>query len=134
MKTNIVEISFTGKNFSAHVPAMPGVVSVGDTPSEIRQNILEAIDLHLAGMKEDGEPVPPSFKGKYELTFKFDAESLINYYKGIFNAPALSRLTGINEKQIHHYASGHRKPRPEMSKKFEKAFHELGKELMAVQL
>lgn len=85
-------------------------------------------------MKEDGDPIPSSFQGKYELTYKFDTLTLLNYYKGIFKAPALAKLTGINEKQIHHYATGHRKPRPEMAKKFETALHELGRELIAVEL
>jgi len=134
MKKNIVEISYTENNFSAHVPALPGCVSIGQTPAEIKANIKEAITIHIAGMQEDGDPLPASFKGRYELAYKFDTQSLLNYYKGVFNAPALAKLTGINEKQIHHYASGHRKPRPEMAKKFETALHELGRELIAVEL
>lgn len=58
----------------------------------------------------------------------------MNYFKGVFKAPALAKLTGINEKQIHHYAKGHRKPRPDMAKKFETALHNLGKELIAAEL
>ncbi|HLR38221.1 MAG TPA: hypothetical protein VK084_09250 [Chitinophagaceae bacterium] len=47
---------------------------------------------------------------------------------------ALSRMTGINEKQIHHYASGIKKPRPQTIKKFETALHRLGEELLTVEL
>lgn len=111
MKKNIVEISFTGNNFSAHVPLLPGCVSTGDSPSETRDNIKEAINFHLNGMVEDGDLIPKSFVGKYELIFKFDTQSLLNYYKGIFTNAAFERITGINQKQIQHYATGHRKPR-----------------------
>jgi hypothetical protein len=38
MKKNIVEIFFAGKNFSAHVPLLPGCVSTGRTPDEIKNN------------------------------------------------------------------------------------------------
>jgi len=31
---------------------------------------------------------------------------VLNYYKGIFTLSALERLTGINQKQLQHYASG----------------------------
>jgi predicted RNase H-like HicB family nuclease len=134
MKKNIVEISFTGNNFSAHVPLLPGCVSTGDTPSEIKANIKEAIEFHLKGMKEDGDILPKSFIGNYELVFKFDTQSLLNYYKGIFTNAAFERITGINQKQIQHYASGHRKPREEQVKKIEKALHNLGSELMSVEL
>lgn len=44
----------------AWVPDLPGCVSVGDTPQQVRRNIQEAIDLHLEGMRQDGQPIPPS--------------------------------------------------------------------------
>ena len=46
-------------NFSAYVPDLPGCVSTGGTMAEVRTNIQEAIDFHIQGMIEDGEPVPP---------------------------------------------------------------------------
>lgn len=134
MKNNIVEISFTGNNFSAYVPGLPGCVSVGDSVEEIKKNIREAIVLHLSGMSEDRENIPKSFTDDYSLTFKFDTRSLLLYYKGIFSAPAFERLTGINQKQILHYSSGLKKPREAQKKKIEEALHKLGKELLTVEL
>jgi len=46
-------------NWSAYVPDLPGCVSTGATPTEVIANIREAIELHIEGMIEDGEPVPP---------------------------------------------------------------------------
>ena len=134
MKKNIVEISFTGNNFSAHLPALPGCISVGDTPAEIKKNICEAIDFHLGGLAEDGDIIPKSFTGDYDLIFKFDTQSLLQYYKGIFSAPAFERLTGINQKQILHYSSGLKKAREPQKKKIENALHLLGAELLNIQL
>lgn len=45
-------------NYSAYVPDLPGCISVGDTREEIERNIREAIEVHLAGMREDGTPIP----------------------------------------------------------------------------
>jgi predicted RNase H-like HicB family nuclease len=42
----------------AYVPDLPGCVAVGQTEDEARQLITEAIAIHLAGMREDGLPVP----------------------------------------------------------------------------
>lgn len=131
---NTIEISFTGNNFSAWVPNLLGCVSIGDTPQEVKNNIREAITIHLNGIIEDGDPVPATFLGDYELVYKFDAVSLLNYYKGVFTNAALEKITGINQKQIQHYATGHRKPRIEQRKKIETALHNLGKELLAVEL
>lgn len=134
MKKNIVEILFVNKNFSAHVPALIGCVSTGVSPEEIKANIEEAIQFHLEGMKEDGDTIPASFKGKFELVFKFDTQSLLKYYKNVITGSALERYSGINQKQLNHYANMYRKPRPEQMKKIEAAFHNLGRELLAVEL
>lgn len=131
---NSIEISFTGNNFSAWIPNLLGCVSTGDTPQEVKNNIKEAINFHLSGMQEDGDAIPESFLGDYELVYKFDAISLLSYYKGVFTNSALEKITGINQKQIQHYATGHRKPRVEQRKKIETALHNLGKELLAVEL
>ena len=45
-------------NYSAYVPDLPGCVSTGATLGETREHIREAIALHLAGMREDGEDIP----------------------------------------------------------------------------
>jgi predicted RNase H-like HicB family nuclease len=45
-------------NFSAYVPDLPGCISTGSTVEEIERNIREAIELHLEGMAEDGDPIP----------------------------------------------------------------------------
>ena len=45
-------------NCSAYVPDLPGCVSTGRTVDEVKRNIAEAIDFHIQGMIEDGEPVP----------------------------------------------------------------------------
>ena len=49
----------TGKqNYSAYLPDLPGCVATGKTVEEVRQRMREAIELHLAGMREDGLPIP----------------------------------------------------------------------------
>jgi predicted RNase H-like HicB family nuclease len=45
-------------NFCAYVPDLPGCVSTGNTREEVERNIHDAIEFHLEGMLEDGDPVP----------------------------------------------------------------------------
>ena len=47
-----------GHNMSAYVPDLPGCVTTGRTQEEVERNIREAIELHLEGLREDGEPIP----------------------------------------------------------------------------
>lgn len=53
-----IVIEKADSNYSAYVPDLPGCVATGATPEEAASEIRLAIELHLAGMKEDGTPVP----------------------------------------------------------------------------
>lgn len=46
-------------NCPAYVPDLPGCVATGADISETRERIRGAIRVHLAGMREDGFPIPP---------------------------------------------------------------------------
>jgi predicted RNase H-like HicB family nuclease len=46
------------RNYSAHLPDLPGCIATGKTLDELRRNMSEAIELHLQGMREDGLPIP----------------------------------------------------------------------------
>ena len=45
-------------NYSAYVPDLPSCVAAAETKEELLELIKEAIDFHLEGMREAGEPVP----------------------------------------------------------------------------
>lgn len=56
----------TETGYSAYVPDLPGCVSAGETLGETKKGIREAIEFHLEGMREDGEPIPePSTESEY---------------------------------------------------------------------
>ena len=56
-----IVIDKAGGNLSAYVPDLPGCVATGATLAEIEVAIREAIEFHLDGMREDGEPIPVPF-------------------------------------------------------------------------
>jgi predicted RNase H-like HicB family nuclease len=45
-------------NYSAYVPDLPGCVATGFTVEEVEREIREAIDFHLEGLRDAGEPIP----------------------------------------------------------------------------
>jgi predicted RNase H-like HicB family nuclease len=55
----LVVIEKGKQNYGAYSPDLPGCVAVGDTIEEVKRNMQEAIAMHLQGMIEDGEPIPP---------------------------------------------------------------------------
>ena len=134
MEKVIVEIFYTGKNFCAHVPLLPGCVSTGDKLVEMKKNIREAIEFHLEGCAKDNIPVPEVFMVHYELDFVLSTSALLEAYSNIFTKAALSRITGINQRQLWHYAAGIRKPRPAQAKRIQEGINKLGAELMTLQV
>ena len=47
-------------NYGAFVPDLPGCVATGETLDEVKANMRIALKMHLEGMIEDREPIPPS--------------------------------------------------------------------------
>lgn len=45
-------------NYSAYVPDVPGCIATGATLDEVKRNLVEALQLHFAGMRADGDEVP----------------------------------------------------------------------------
>ena len=45
-------------SYGAYVPDLPGCVATAATVEETERLLREAIQLHLAGMLEDGTPIP----------------------------------------------------------------------------
>jgi predicted RNase H-like HicB family nuclease len=56
----LIVIEKADANFSAYSPDLPGCVATGSTREETEQSMLEAIQLHVAGLEEDGAPIPQS--------------------------------------------------------------------------
>lgn len=134
MEKVIVEIGYTRNNYNASLSLLPGCVTTGTSLEEIVRNVNEIVPFHLDGMREDGEAVPAAFDGEYEFEYRLTTEALLHAYSGIFTKAALSRITGINERQLWHYESGIRKPRPAQRKRIEEGLHKLAAQLLSITL
>lgn len=45
-------------SYGAYVPDLPGCVAAAESKDEVLALIKEAIEFHLEGLKEDGQPIP----------------------------------------------------------------------------
>jgi len=113
----VVLHSDDGIRFGVTVPDLPGCFSAGDTFDEALDSVMEAIDLHLEGLMEDGGNIPAP---------RPIAEHLANpdFADGVWAAVDVnvSRFEGKSEKinitlprrllaKIDDYASSHGKTR-----------------------
>ena len=45
-------------SFGAYVPDLPGCVAAAESRDEVLSLIREAIEFHLEGLREEGQPIP----------------------------------------------------------------------------
>ena len=126
MKNITIIIEHSNNFYWAYAENVEGISAGGETVQEAKNGIFDAIALQ----KELGN-FPYN---NYQLTYKYDTESLLQYFKGIISNPAFERLTGINQKLIHQYAVGLKKPRTAQRQKIQEGLHKLGAELLSIQL
>ena len=127
-------IETNANNYSAYFENFDGVGVTGTGITEIKEKLSDAIEVLIETCKETGYDIPVELKDGYYIEFKMDVKSLLSVYNGIFTKSGLERLTGINQKQLWHYANGLSKPRKAQIEKIESALHRLGTELLAIQL
>jgi len=45
-------------NYSAYCPDLPGCIATGKTVAKARENIREAVEFHLDGLRKERLPIP----------------------------------------------------------------------------
>lgn len=64
----VIELASDG-GYGVWSPDLPGVVALGDTQAEALDEMRRAIEFHLDGLREDGQPIPqPSTVGATVIT------------------------------------------------------------------
>ena len=121
-------------NYAAYVEEITGVAATGHTLAEVKAGLLDALDFLVESCIEDGDEIPAELQGDYVIDFRMDVRSYLSVYSGIFTKSGLERLTGINQKQLWHYANGKSVPRRAQVLRIEEALHRLGEELLSIHL
>jgi len=136
MKKIQVKIGWSGKNYScvADDEALNGIIIVTNKTLEgIKNDFQESLHFHIESCVQDGDQLPEwLIKGLYELDYCLESSALIHSLDGILTRSAIARSAGINERQIGHYASGHRTPRSKQREKIVNGIHAISRELAAV--
>lgn len=133
MERVFINAARTENGYSCSCDLLEGWVVAHDGNFEsFKEYVQESIDFYLECAREDGQDYPSVFDGEYELIYKFSVEALLAYYKGILSFSALEKITGINQKQLNHYAQGLKKPRPQQEEKIRSGLRNLANTLLTV--
>jgi hypothetical protein len=68
-----------------------------------------------------------------EFEFKYDPSCFLVAYKNRLSLSGLQVITGINQKQLSHYLTGHRKPSAATSRKIAERVRNFGVELSKLE-
>lgn len=135
MKKLIINTSKTEKGYSASCDIIAGwVVAYTGDFSGFVEYVKESIDFYVECATEDEEVIPDVLLGDYEILYSFDIKSLLWHYNKFFSYASLEHITGINQRQLWHYAVGKSKPRPKQREKIITSLNRLGAELTALSI
>lgn len=105
-----------------------GLLGDGNTIQETIDDFYNSYEEMRAYYKEAGKKFT-----ELEFDFKYDMASFLAYYGDVLSLAGLERLTGVNQGQLSHYVTGHRKPSKKTTEKIEKKLHEFGKDLRNIK-
>ena len=102
-----------GSDYGAVVPDLPGCVSAGADADEALAMVREAIELHLEGLIEDGEPIPQPGtieQYKHDPEYRDGIWALVSINPSSLRQSAKRVSVTIPERVLDamdHYAKGH---------------------------
>ena len=82
-KVMVILEKTSDEGYSAYLPDLPGCISAGNSLSNIKESIQDAVNFHIEGMKEEHLEIPETFQREYELTYKMDIASLFDWQRYI---------------------------------------------------
>ena len=97
----------------------------------VKEAFRSALEFHIEG--SEIEELPDCLKEEYELEFELAVSALLHHYDKILTRAAISRVTGINQRQLGHYLSGYRNPRRDKRDIIVAGLHKIGNELLNVK-
>lgn len=131
-----IDTSKTHCGYSASCDLMPGwVVAYEGDFSGFDEYLRESIAFYVECAKADGDKIPSALiDSDMTIHYRFDIQSLLSHYQNIFSFAALQYITGVNQRQLWHYAAGRSKPRPRQAQKIVAALNRLGNELVSLSV
>lgn len=134
MEKIIAKVGWSGENYSALIEDVGGmVIATGNTLEDVKEKIKDSLEFHIEGIIEDNGDLPEDIaKGKYELEFELQASAILKTLDGTITRVALSKYTGINERQLGHYIQGKKQAKEEARLKIIQGIKKINESLLEV--
>lgn len=118
--------------FDAYSDNCDGIYAAGEDVDAVKADTMEAIRLIKKELPE--ERWPEQIKGDFEIEWRFDVPSFLEYYGKYLSLAGMERLTGINQKQLSNYLNRRAIPRRKQADRIVSGMHKFAKELLSISL
>ena len=132
MEKIIMTIESLKDYFDAYSDNCDGIYAGGASIDEVKNNTYEAINALKRNLPEDRWPKP--LKSEFEIEWKLDVPSFLEYYSHYMSLAGMQRITGINQKQLSNYLNHRAVPRQKQADRIINGIHKFAAELMNITL
>ena len=132
MKKIIIVIERSVDLFDAYSDNCDGIYGAGDTLEACKADIETSI--RQIKEKLPIEQWPEELKGEYELEYKLDTQSFLEYFSQYLSLAGMERITGVNQKQLSNYLNRRAKPRKQQVERISKGLRRFASELLSITL
>lgn len=131
-----VDVEWSQKNYCCGW-AREGVGAVMCTNKSLealKEDFVQSLRFHVETMVEDGEQIPQWLAdGDFSIEFTLSPAALLRNAETFTTMAAISRVTGINQKLLSHYANALKIPRQAQRQRIVDGLHEIGRQFLAVR-
>lgn len=132
MEKIIMVIEKSSDFYDAYSENCEGIYAAGGSIDDVKKDTEAAIGIIKRDYPESEWPAP--LRGEYEIEWKMDVQSFLEYYKDYLSLSGLEKITGINQKQLSNYLNRRSKPRRRQLERISEGLHRFASELLSVTL
>lgn len=132
MEKIIIVIEKSKDHFGAYSENCDGIYAAGSSIDDVKADTLDAIRLLKENLPAERWPEP--LKVKYEIEWKLDVPSFLEYYSHFMSLSGMEKMTGINQKQLSNYLNHRSKPRKRQTERIKNGIHRFAEELLSITL
>ncbi len=118
--------------FGAYSENCDGIYAAGSSIQEVKDDTYEAIRLIKEDLPEERWPV--QIKGDFEIEWRIDVPSFLEYYSKYMSLAGMEKMTGINQKQLSNYLNHRAVPRRKQTDRIREGIHRFAEELLSITL
>lgn len=136
MKTINVKIYWADKNYCCgwSDDTIGTIICTHKTLEGVKLAFEESLDFHMEGMAADGDIIPIWYANKeYAIEYELEVSALLRSMEAYTTMAAISRVTGINQKQLSHYASSLKTPKLQQRERIIEGLHRIGEKFLAIR-